>query len=444
MRSKNKHDVNALKSRSRTLALTLLERINATPESDAEATSGSESKSPAAKSKQEDLPVLKSRTTPRILYDAIKKFTAEQKSAVESLGFGSILQLSIKEVPQVLSHWLVSNFDPQSCELILQRDRRLHIDENDVSLIMGFPSGAMRIEKKYRCERCNLTKQWQEKFARNEHRIRPIDVSDKMEEDKAGGKWFKVHFMVLLTNSLIESTGNGYVHPQLVHIFDDVDRICEYNWCEYTIRCLVQKALLWRKKRDKGYNGPIMFLMQLELKLGGFGGGHIYGPYVEDDCGRKAEHNIIRLEVGSQHAVDAYLETNLDAQSDNPTLPTANDPVQEYAQKLIDDSKRMAEAMSTLMKTIEGVPQYMMDNLFFKKSYETAQQLLIKKQPSPMSQASQTQTQPQATPDDDEFWSDPVRIAAIEEIERALAKRAELEKIYADEGPTFSLGLSDA
>ncbi|KAH6808346.1 hypothetical protein C2S51_029454 [Perilla frutescens var. frutescens] len=207
------------------------------------------------------LPSLKMRTCPKSLYQAIKKLNTEQKKAVEELGFGSILHLDVRIIPKKLSYWLVDNVDPQSKEIKLNNGRRLRFDAEDVSLILGFPRGPQKLAKMRRSEPSSMVDKFRNKLGKDYNRISVSYVRDEMLKERDGGEWFRRLFMVLLTCCMIENSGNGYVFCQLLHYFDEVNMVREYDWCDYVVRSLVDAAIQWQQRKDRFFTGPIFFLL---------------------------------------------------------------------------------------------------------------------------------------------------------------------------------------
>ena len=57
------------------------------------------------------LPLLRTRTSPRLLYDCIKELNSDQQQVVRDMGLGSVLKVKMDEIPQKLGFWLVDKLD---------------------------------------------------------------------------------------------------------------------------------------------------------------------------------------------------------------------------------------------------------------------------------------------------------------------------------------------
>lgn len=53
-------------------------------------------------------------------------------------------------------------------------------------------------------------------------------------------EWFKRHFYVFLTTTLIESNQHGYANQEVMDQLEDVERIRNLNWCEFVHQTLIK------------------------------------------------------------------------------------------------------------------------------------------------------------------------------------------------------------
>ncbi|KAH6824650.1 hypothetical protein C2S53_014010 [Perilla frutescens var. hirtella] len=107
---------------------------------------------------------LKNRTSPGALTDAIKLMNDAQRQSVREMGFGDLLHLDISDVPLKIAYWILDNFDVKRGEIVFEGDRRVHVNENDVRLIFGFPKGPRPIVKKARNAKASLLEVWLGRF----------------------------------------------------------------------------------------------------------------------------------------------------------------------------------------------------------------------------------------------------------------------------------------
>ncbi|KAH6758737.1 hypothetical protein C2S51_018972 [Perilla frutescens var. frutescens] len=320
---------------------------------------------------KKDYPKLKHRTSPLELHNSISQLTIAQKQSVRELRFGSILSLQIKDVPPKLSYWVLSHFDPKRSEIILGIDRRVHVAEDDVRLMFGFPRGQRKIEKPSLIETSDVIKEWRSQFERPPNRIRAIDVCIKMLEDRKGGVWFKKHFL-------------------------DVDRASEFNWCAHVLKCLIEHTVAWKENTNKYFTGPTLFItlvyvdqvvlgyrrvarsipailewkdmmilrrQNMEIVEGGFGQGYCDGPCREEDVGVPPVDEPDASGDKNENEDEQLNPMNADVIDDLSDMHTV-------AIGLLKQGKVISDALSTIMETVRKLPPAMLDNVAFCKTVE--------------------------------------------------------------------------
>ncbi|GFQ01524.1 methionine aminopeptidase 2b [Phtheirospermum japonicum] len=107
------------------------------------------------------------------------------------------------------THIDVKNFNHLDRKLKLYDGSKLHIKEDDVSSVFGFPRGKISIINKKKRKQSELDQEFKEY------------VDD--------GDWFKRHFVILLVNCLFEAHSNGNVHTNIWYLLDDLSKIKDMN-----------------------------------------------------------------------------------------------------------------------------------------------------------------------------------------------------------------------
>ncbi|XP_057800150.1 uncharacterized protein LOC131015745 [Salvia miltiorrhiza] len=184
-----------------------------------------------------------------------------QKEAVKSLGFGSVLDLTIQEMPSKLDYWVLDCFHARRSEIVLPSGKTIEVTDEDAYRVLGFPRGDRSLELLDKSETTDLYDEWVSCFPdKNQKTIKISDVKDAMIASVDGGRWFKLHFLVMVTHCLIESTTHGSVIPRVIKSLDDLTAVRDFNWCEYVVDSLVESKGKWEKDTQSMYTGPIMFL----------------------------------------------------------------------------------------------------------------------------------------------------------------------------------------
>lgn len=173
--------------------------------------------------------------------------------------------MKVKDIPTRLAYWVLDNFHAESCDIEIQPQQRIHIEDADVNRVFGFPIGKRQIQRKLKSESDDLIDTW--KDAVKDHvngdvnkEVLPKDIFIAITEKRVTGTWFKIHFMLLLTTSLIECDSTGYIRPMIMNCLKDVNTIHEWNWGAYMINRLVHHRMRWNKNSNSSFCGPILFL----------------------------------------------------------------------------------------------------------------------------------------------------------------------------------------
>lgn len=204
------------------------------------------------------------RRCPTEFVKYIQMLNPRQIEVVNELGFGAILNYNIPQIPGKLAHWVLSVFDRPHCTIAFSddKDKGLHLTDDNVHLTFGFPKDETFIER---------TTKLQSNFVYNDDVARRLgksrylltagEIGSLMVQDVDGGPEFKKLFMFLLENALIETPSDGMLKPKILHYIDDVDEIRNFNWCAYLISVLDLTYKSWKASTSVSFTGPISFLV---------------------------------------------------------------------------------------------------------------------------------------------------------------------------------------
>ncbi|KAK6145850.1 hypothetical protein DH2020_019719 [Rehmannia glutinosa] len=132
-------------------------------------------------------PKVLTRSNPALLVKAMAGFTNFQKDAVVEMGFGGLLSLRITEYPSSFIWWLIENFNPISCELVLAQGRFICVDYSDVERVLVFPNGPINIYKKTKSKQNDLYDNCAGLFGKTVKLVTTTEVCNKMVECKDDG-----------------------------------------------------------------------------------------------------------------------------------------------------------------------------------------------------------------------------------------------------------------
>ncbi|XP_057775900.1 factor of DNA methylation 4-like isoform X2 [Salvia miltiorrhiza] len=209
-----------------------------------------------------DLKEIPSLSTLASFYDRIQMLNVPQKAAIREMGFGKILDLGIREIPGKLAYWTLDRFNSRSCAMELNDGLKLEITEDDVYRVFGFPKGEKKIDIFERRATNDLFKQWLDCFGcLSREKITLTNILDEMIATAHGGTWFRRHFLIAMAFALIESTTSGNILPFILNRLHDVNKVREWNWGEFVIRCLIDHKRSWSVDKSKVFKGPALFLV---------------------------------------------------------------------------------------------------------------------------------------------------------------------------------------
>ncbi|PWA79610.1 ulp1 protease family, C-terminal catalytic domain-containing protein [Artemisia annua] len=89
---------------------------------------------------EDKFPMVKIKKFPGPLYDIVNEITMDQKWAVSSLGFTSLIDFGLNVMPRRLGYWLLQRFDAKSGILTVFGET-IKIDAERVHHTFGFPMG---------------------------------------------------------------------------------------------------------------------------------------------------------------------------------------------------------------------------------------------------------------------------------------------------------------
>ena len=139
--------------------------------------------------------------------------------------------------------------------------KNFEIGEEDVHEIMGLPRG--HVDVNFVNNVC-VKKAWTQIFgpAKQCYQVTATELCNFIIQNKAADNQFKVNFMVLFSNVLIEGSSTPYVNTHMVEFAGDLDSCKKYNWCRYLVQCLQEQFVIWNQNREKRFfKGSLAFLM---------------------------------------------------------------------------------------------------------------------------------------------------------------------------------------
>ncbi|XP_031097560.1 uncharacterized protein LOC116001763 [Ipomoea triloba] len=179
------------------------------------------------------------------------------------MGFGAMLTFQITDTPLRLGYWLLSNLDLQSMLLKLPNGLAIEVDEEAVEVVLGLPRGTKVITDRAKHEKSVILNSWRESFEKVDYSITPTDVAQKLQKYPDGGECFIRNYAILVVSTVVRCMQNGYVYQHVLPNLDDTLEIANLNWCRYVIHSLISTLTAWKAGETQRFTGPLVFLTVL-------------------------------------------------------------------------------------------------------------------------------------------------------------------------------------
>lgn len=203
--------------------------------------------------------------TPELFSEMVAGLNVQQKKWVKDTGFGGLLQFQMLHYPRRLGYKVVEAFDGVASALKLEGGN-VEISDVVVEKVLGLPNGKSDIE--FTTDKSDEDL-WAEQFENKPRaEITPRMVYDKIKRYEEVDKIFKLNFLVLMSNFLIESHSNAYVNREILRFRGNLEECFNYKWCELLIRRLKSSHKYWvREPSTRHFTGSLPFLIVSVLSL---------------------------------------------------------------------------------------------------------------------------------------------------------------------------------
>ncbi|KAJ8428962.1 hypothetical protein Cgig2_003293 [Carnegiea gigantea] len=196
--------------------------------------------------------LLRHRMAPGDFLTLVERLDYEQWLAIVQTGFGGILSL-------------LEKYDPWD-NLLNLANGKLLIDEEDVYATLGLQMGELEIiEGQSSNTDIEFLELWRRRW-NVERGGPPIRSMDEVILERGGcGHEFIADFITYAISSCIMGNANGTCHFRVVTYLWNIDEIQKYNWCAYTMKCLNDAVIEWRKDKSRFFTRSLLFLMLFYL-----------------------------------------------------------------------------------------------------------------------------------------------------------------------------------
>ncbi|GKD56422.1 hypothetical protein Tco_1289809 [Tanacetum coccineum] len=208
-------------------------------------------------------PSLRVRTTRSFLFSAIKNSRVNILRFLTDIGFSSLHNVSIDQLPSKLGWFVVSKFE--SYMLSLDTGDKIEVTRQKIHDMFGVPVGGYSLfDFDEREADHEFVKLWVGQFNRVELRdLRVNDIARKLVAAKEIDFLFKVNHLTLFTNTMGKADRlNGQICLDVARRLREDSVISDIDWCGYIYDCLRDSKL---PPGTNHYIGPLTFLILLYL-----------------------------------------------------------------------------------------------------------------------------------------------------------------------------------
>ncbi|GJZ45970.1 hypothetical protein Tco_0593566, partial [Tanacetum coccineum] len=208
-------------------------------------------------------PSFRARTTPSSLFSAIKNSRVDILRFLTDIGFSSLHNVSIDQLPSKLGWFVVSKFE--NYMLSLDTGDKIEVTRQKIHDMLGVPVGGYSLfDLDEREADHEFVKLWVGQFHPVELRdLRVNDIARKLVAAKEIDFLFKVNFLTLFTNTMGKADElKGQICLDVVRRLREDSVISDIDWCGYIYDCLRDSKL---PSGTNHYLGPLTFLILLYL-----------------------------------------------------------------------------------------------------------------------------------------------------------------------------------
>nr|XP_023895194.1 protein MAIN-LIKE 1-like isoform X2 [Quercus suber] len=181
--------------------------------------------------------------------------TPEQKAAVKSMGFGSLLGLRCRTLRRSLCLWLLERFNTTRCSLEICGER-IPLSTKDVELVMGLAASGKDVVNSGPDDLIAVL--------RHSYNASNRGISVRLLEERLAapeaGEDFKRSFVLYALGTLLSPTARLDVSPSFLHFLTNMDVVHQYNWGKFLLDRLVREVSRFRQGKQRAVGGCLLFL----------------------------------------------------------------------------------------------------------------------------------------------------------------------------------------
>ena len=207
---------------------------------------------------------LRTRASPKVINNLMKNLTLGQRKNLIDMGFGSLYDMDIEEIPVKIGHFVVDKFIDSEMKLKL-RDYDIVITPELIHKVLDVPLGGIDFNDLDKIRRSDLSERWYSQFGSIRYPT-PNKVAEVVQKTDVEGILFNLNILVLFSNFFGLGGTAGQCRPQQIlnYIHEDT-KIESIDWCKYVFDCLKASKENWVRdgpdNYSSHYSGPLTALI---------------------------------------------------------------------------------------------------------------------------------------------------------------------------------------
>ncbi|KAK3218374.1 hypothetical protein Dsin_012344 [Dipteronia sinensis] len=198
---------------------------------------------------------LVTRCSPGRLFNVLQRLTPEQKDAVNSMGFGSLLSLRCRTLRRSLCLWLLERFNTTQRSLEICGEC-IPLYPSDVELVMGLAASGKDVVNSGPDD---LIADLRRSYNASNNGISVRLLEERLAVPEAGDD-FKRSFVLYALGTLLSPTARLDASPSFLHFLTNMDVIHQYNWGKFLLDRLVREVSRYRQGKQRAVGGCLLFL----------------------------------------------------------------------------------------------------------------------------------------------------------------------------------------
>ena len=207
----------------------------------------------------------RTRSSPKPLFDATNNLTNERKRCLKEMGFETMINFPLNELPGSLGYYVLEHFHPKSMELRLERGS-IKVTRQKIHDMLGVPMGRRKIDEMEPREwNDEFVIRWEQQYyvRGKKEKATPAAIAKQINCTSNADFLFKINFLTLFASTMGTLDSGGKCPDNVLRNVREDDDIADIDWCGYILDCLEGSKHNWEDVKRSGnyyYYGPLTLL----------------------------------------------------------------------------------------------------------------------------------------------------------------------------------------